>query len=84
MLEGVKRRLGGLPNVSFAVEDGQALSFPDGDFDAVVCSLGLMLFPDPARDLAEFRCVLRAGGRAASSVETTPERSFTTRTNAAI
>ena len=84
MLDGAKRRLGGNPNVTFAVEDGQALSFPDGRFDAVVCSLGLMLFPAPARGVAEFRRVLRPGGRAAVSVETTPERSFTTRTNAAI
>jgi ubiquinone/menaquinone biosynthesis C-methylase UbiE len=84
MLEGARRRLGALPNVTFAVEDGQALSFPDGHFDAAVCSLGLMLFPDPARGLAEFRRVLRPGGRSAVSVETTPERSFTTRTNAAI
>jgi ubiquinone/menaquinone biosynthesis C-methylase UbiE len=84
MLEGARRRLGALPNVTFAVEDGQALSFPDGHFDAVACSLGLMLFPDPARGLAEFRRVLRPGGRCAVSVETTPERSFTTRTNAAI
>ena len=84
MLEGARRRLGALPNVTFAVEDGQALSFPDRHFDAVVCSLGLMLFPDPARGLAEFRRVLRPCGRCAVSVETTPERSFTTRTIAAI
>ena len=67
MLDGARRRLGGLPNVSFAVEDGQALSFRDGHFDAVVCSLGLMLFPDPARGVAEFRRVLRPGGRFAGS-----------------
>jgi SAM-dependent methyltransferase len=67
-----------------AIEDGQALSFPDGSFDAVVCSLGLMFFPEPLRGLAEFRRVLHPGGRAAVSVNTVPERSFNTRINVAI
>jgi ubiquinone/menaquinone biosynthesis C-methylase UbiE len=84
MLEWAKERLGGLPSMSTAVEDAQALSVPEASFDAVLCSLGLMLVPDPARGLAEFRRVLRPRGRAAVSVETTPERSFTTRTNTAI
>jgi ubiquinone/menaquinone biosynthesis C-methylase UbiE len=84
MVEKARGRLGNAPNVSVAVEDGQALSFPDGSFDAVICSLGLMFFPDPARGLAEFRRVLRPGGRAAVSVNTVPERSFNTRINVAI
>ncbi len=84
MLEKARERLGHLPNVSFAIADGQALTLPDESFDAVLCAMGLMLFPDPARGLAEFRRVLCPGGRCAASVETTPERSFTTRTNAAI
>jgi ubiquinone/menaquinone biosynthesis C-methylase UbiE len=70
MLERARERLGGVPNASFAVEDGQALSFPDGSFDAVLCGLGLMFFPDPARGLAEFHRVLRPGGRAASPSST--------------
>ena len=72
MLERARERLGGLPNVAFAVEDGQALTFPDGSFDAVLCNMGLMYFPDPARGLSEFHRVLRPGGRAAVSVTTTP------------
>src|SRR5262249_6345385 len=44
--------------------------------DAVVCNLGLMFFPEPARGLSEFRRVLRPSGRAAVSVNTVPERSY--------
>ena len=76
MLKRARERLDGQPNASFAVEDGQALTLADGSRDAVLCGLALMHFPDPARGLAEFRRVLREGGRVAVSVPTTPERSF--------
>src|SRR5690348_13388996 len=84
MVEKARARLVHAKNASVAVEDGQALSFSDESFDAVVCSLGLMFFPDPLRGLAEFRPVLRPGGRAAVSVNSVPERSFNTRINIAI
>ncbi|MGX1322323.1 ubiquinone/menaquinone biosynthesis C-methylase UbiE [Bradyrhizobium sp. USDA 377] len=84
MAEKARERLGRSSNVSVTVEDGQALSFPDGSFDAVVCSLGLMFFRDPQRGLAEFHRVLRPGGRAAVSVNTVPERSYNTRINLAV
>jgi ubiquinone/menaquinone biosynthesis C-methylase UbiE len=84
MVEQARERLGALPNVTLAIEDGQALSCPDASFDAVVCSMGLMFFPDPARGLAEFHRVLRTGGRAAVSVNTVPERSFNSRINVVI
>ena len=79
MVERARERRGALPNVSFAVEDGQALSFPDQSFDAVLCNMGLMYFPDPGRGLAEFQRVLRPGGRAVVSNNTTPERSLISR-----
>jgi SAM-dependent methyltransferase len=50
------------------VSDGQSLVFPDSTFDAVLCQLGLMFFPDPASGLTEFRRVLRSGRRAAVCV----------------
>ena len=65
MVERARERLGGAPNAIVAVEDGQSLTFADKSFDAVLCSLGLMFFPDPARGLSEFHRVLRPGGRAA-------------------
>jgi len=84
MVEKARGRLAQAKNASVSVEDGQALSFSDESFDAVVCSLGLMFFPEPLRGLAEFRRVLRLGGRAAVSVNTVPERSSNTRINIAI
>ena len=84
MVEQARKRLRRSTNASVAVEDGQSLSFPDGSFDGVVCSLGLMFFPNPQRGLAEFYRVLRVGGRAAVSVNTVPERSYNTRINLAI
>src|SRR5579863_8105403 len=77
-------RLAHAPNVSVSVEDGQALSFPDESFDAVLCNLGLMFFPDPARGLSEFRRVLRPGGRVAVSVNTMVERSYNHQINVKI
>jgi ubiquinone/menaquinone biosynthesis C-methylase UbiE len=56
------------------VTDGQSLAFQDASFDAVICQLGLMFFPDPARGLAEFRRVLRHGGCAAVCVISTAEK----------
>lgn len=76
MADRARLRLAGSPNASVVVEDGQSLGFDDGSFDAVLCSLGLMFFQDPARGLSEFHRVLRPGGCAAVSVLTTPERSY--------
>jgi ubiquinone/menaquinone biosynthesis C-methylase UbiE len=73
MLDAASARLSSarfLPVVS----DGQALVFPDASFDAVMCQLGLMFFPDPARALLEFRRVLRPGRCAAVCVMSSANR----------
>ena len=54
--------------------DGQTLPFVDCSFDAVICQLGLMFFPDPAQGLREFRRVLRPRHRAALCVISVRER----------
>jgi ubiquinone/menaquinone biosynthesis C-methylase UbiE len=84
MVEKARERLGKAPNTSVSVEDGQALSFSDASFDAVLCNLGLMFFPDPVRGLSEFRRVLRPGGRIAVSVNTVVERSYNHQINVMI
>jgi len=71
MLAKATERLGKHANVAFHVEDGQTLSFAADSFDAVLCGLGLMFFPDPAQGLSEFYRVLRPAGRLAVSVGTT-------------
>jgi ubiquinone/menaquinone biosynthesis C-methylase UbiE len=84
MVEKARRRLAQLPNAAVAVEDGHTLSFSDTSFDSVICSLGLMFFPEPARGLASFQRVLRPGGRAAISVKVASERSYNFRINVVI
>ena len=73
MLEAAHTRLA---NDSFqpVATDGQALAFQSGSFDAVLCQLGLMFFPDAAQGLAEFRRVLHPGQCAAVCVISTPDR----------
>jgi ubiquinone/menaquinone biosynthesis C-methylase UbiE len=43
--------------------DAESLDLPDASFDVVLCALGLMYVPDPARALREMRRVLRPEGR---------------------
>jgi ubiquinone/menaquinone biosynthesis C-methylase UbiE len=83
MLDVARHKLSEGP-VTFEIFDAHALPYPDGRFDAVICQLGLMLFADPARALAEFHRVLRRDGRVAVSVSTAPERTLYMRIGAAI
>jgi len=48
--------------VTFAPADAQALPYPDGGFDLVVCQFGAMFFPDRVAAYREARRVLRPGG----------------------
>ena len=83
MLEAARHNLKDT-SIDLRLLDGQALPFLDACFDAVICQLGLMFFPDPARGLSEFRRVLVPGGWAAVSVTTVPNRSLFARIGAVV
>ena len=66
MLEIAKRRVAGAegPVVEWrAPVDAQALPFGEGEFDAVVCQLGIMFFPDKPAAARQALRVLRPGGQ---------------------
>jgi ubiquinone/menaquinone biosynthesis C-methylase UbiE len=48
--------------VELKTGDAQALGFPDGTFDTVVCSFSLCAIPDDRRAVGEMVRVLRPGG----------------------
>lgn len=73
MLSVAKELPGRLP-VRVVAMNGEALAYREAAFDAVISSLSLQHFPDPARGLGEFRRVLRPGGRVAVSVTGKLER----------
>jgi len=67
MLELARDKIGAAPNAA-AVEwrapvDALALPFGDGEFDVVVCQLGVMFFPDKGVAAREALRVLRPGGQ---------------------
>jgi SAM-dependent methyltransferase len=63
----------GYRNVQTKAADGERLDVDEGSFDAVVCRLGLMLFPDPLQGLREMRRALKDGGAVCTMVFSGPE-----------
>jgi SAM-dependent methyltransferase len=65
----------GLTNVDTRMADGEALDgLPAASFDAVICRVGLIYFPDQQAALTGMRRALRPGGRIAAIVYSTPEQ----------
>ena len=65
MVDEARRRF---PGFDFREGDAEALPFPDGSVDAVVCNFGVLHFGRPERALAEAHRVLRSGGHFAFTV----------------
>jgi SAM-dependent methyltransferase len=66
-------REAGLTNVETRVVDGEQLDVPPGTFDAIVSRVGFIYFPDQHAAFVGMRQALRAGGRVAGIVYSTPD-----------
>jgi SAM-dependent methyltransferase len=67
-------RRAGHNNVQTLVADGENLPVEPASFDAVVCRLGIMFFPDPLQGLRGMHQALRQGGGICTVVFSRPER----------
>ena len=55
----------GLQNIEFRVADMKDLGFPDEQFDAVICVLGIFFVDDMVKQIAELWRMVRPGGHLA-------------------
>lgn len=69
-----KAQRAGYTNVETKAADGEHLNVPEAGFDATICRLGLMFFPDPGKGLREMFRALKPGGRACTMVFSTPDK----------
>ncbi|MFQ6609146.1 MAG: class I SAM-dependent methyltransferase [Fidelibacterota bacterium] len=67
-------RLRGLNNYRALTADACDLPFSEQKYDAVICRLGIMFFPDPAKGADEFFRVLKPGGKVALTVWNVPSK----------
>ena len=54
--------------------DAENIDLDADSFDAVICQLGLMVFPNPAKVLRAMRHVVRQGGKVAALVFSTAKK----------
>jgi SAM-dependent methyltransferase len=64
----------GYRNIETKVADGENLDLAEGSFDAAICRLGLMFFPDPLAGLRGMWRALKPGGHAATIVFSSPDK----------
>ena len=67
-------RRAGFRNVETQTADGESLNVPAASFDAAICRLGLMFFPDPGKGLSEMFKALKPGGKACTMVFSSPDK----------
>ena len=64
LVKGKAEKAGVGERISLQVADGEALPYGEGAFDRVTCAFGIRNFEHKERGLAEFRRVLKPGGKA--------------------
>jgi ubiquinone/menaquinone biosynthesis C-methylase UbiE len=69
-----RARAAGYHNVETSAVDGESLNAGDSVFDAAVCRLGLMFFPDPGKGLRKMYRALKPGGRVCTMVFSSPDK----------
>jgi SAM-dependent methyltransferase len=67
-------RAAGVSNVETRVADGENLGLSEASFDAAICRLGLMFYPDPVKGLREICHALRTGARLCTMVFSEPQK----------
>ena len=67
-------RRAGYGHVETKAVDGENLKVAEATFDAAVCRLGLMFFPNPGQGLREMFQALKPGGMACTMVFSTPDK----------
>jgi len=67
-------RRAGYNNVETLAADGEALEISEAAFDAAICRLGLMFFPDPGKGLRAIARALKPGGMACTMVFSAPDK----------
>jgi SAM-dependent methyltransferase len=66
-------RRAGYVNVEIQPADGENLKTADAGFDAAICRLGLMFFPDAGKGVREMFQALKPAGRGCTMVFSTPD-----------
>ena len=69
-----RARRAGFDQVRCLVADGEDLPVEPASFDAAVCRLGLMFFPDPLQGLTQMHRALRPGGGVCTVVFSGPQK----------
>ena len=62
MIAQARRQTDGYSNIEFRLADAESIPYPDGSFEAVMCTNSFHHYSDPLKALSEIRRVLKPDG----------------------